>query len=421
MLNAPVFADGLDDIAQEFLVESYENLDELDRALVALEKEPGSRPLLASIFRTIHTIKGTSGFLAFNRLEAVTHVGENVLSKLRDGKLELTPEITTVLLRMVDTVRELLAGIERTGAEEELDTSDVERALAACLDPEPTAAAVTVETTQTTDTVSTVETEHTPAGTRTHEVTQSTVVVETVEATNVVGAEHDVHVVERHETVHTVDATVPDAPSAPRHEEPVAEIAPVAETAPIVPTAVVAPEAPAVVDAPVVASVEPVATVEPLQELPVTPVATESVATVLEPEHLNARPSANGHTNGQSSGHAKGQANGPAHGQTNGHTNGQSAHVDEHADEHADEDPQRRSVADSSIRVDVGVLDQLMRMVGELVLTRNQVVRDGVDPGLAHRDAGPGDPEDVEETHQAPRRTSRMLANRPSTARSARL
>ena len=130
-----MFADGLDDIAQEFLVESYENLDELDRALVALEREPASQPLLASVFRTIHTIKGTSGFLAFNRLEAVTHVGENVLSKLRDGELALTPQITTVLLQMVDTVRALLASIEATGAEGDIDIGAVQTALAGCLEP----------------------------------------------------------------------------------------------------------------------------------------------------------------------------------------------------------------------------------------------------------------------------------------------
>ena len=70
----------LGDIVQEFLVESHENLDQLDRDLVALEAAPGSRELLSSIFRTIHTIKGTSGFLAFNRLEKVTHVGESLLS-----------------------------------------------------------------------------------------------------------------------------------------------------------------------------------------------------------------------------------------------------------------------------------------------------------------------------------------------------
>ena len=83
--------DGLDDIVEEFLVESHENLDQLDTDLVALEQEPNSRERLSSIFRTIHTIKGTSGFLAFNRLEEVTHVGENMLSRLRDGELALTP------------------------------------------------------------------------------------------------------------------------------------------------------------------------------------------------------------------------------------------------------------------------------------------------------------------------------------------
>ena len=82
--------DGLDDIVEEFLVESHENLDQLDTDLVALEQEPDSRERLSSIFRTIHTIKGTSGFLAFNRLEEVTHVGENMLSRLRDGELALT-------------------------------------------------------------------------------------------------------------------------------------------------------------------------------------------------------------------------------------------------------------------------------------------------------------------------------------------
>ena len=83
--------DEIDEIVQEFLVESHENLDQLDRDLVALEREPDSRDLLGSIFRTIHTIKGTSGFLAFGQLEAVTHVGENLLARLRDGKMSMTP------------------------------------------------------------------------------------------------------------------------------------------------------------------------------------------------------------------------------------------------------------------------------------------------------------------------------------------
>ncbi|MFN8547386.1 MAG: Hpt domain-containing protein [Candidatus Eisenbacteria bacterium] len=113
----------LSDIVNEFLVESYENLDQLDRDLVALERDPGDRGTLGSVFRTIHTIKGTSGFLGFTRLESVAHVGENLLSKLRDGALELNPEITSGLLAMVDAVRQMLAAVEKTGQDGEQDYS----------------------------------------------------------------------------------------------------------------------------------------------------------------------------------------------------------------------------------------------------------------------------------------------------------
>ncbi|MEQ4549589.1 Hpt domain-containing protein, partial [Nocardioides kribbensis] len=113
------------EIVAEFLVESHENLDQLDRDLVALEQEPGSRELLSSIFRTIHTIKGTSGFLALGRLEALTHAGENLLSRLRDRKMDLTTEVTEVLLRTVDTVRALLEVIERSGTDQD-PTVDVQ-------------------------------------------------------------------------------------------------------------------------------------------------------------------------------------------------------------------------------------------------------------------------------------------------------
>jgi chemotaxis protein histidine kinase CheA len=111
----------MDDIVKEFLVESNENLDQLDRGLVTLEKDPTAREVLASIFRTIHTIKGTSGFLGFPRLEAVTHVGENLLSQLRDGRLLLNAEMTSGLLALVDVVRQILVNIESTGQEPQGD------------------------------------------------------------------------------------------------------------------------------------------------------------------------------------------------------------------------------------------------------------------------------------------------------------
>jgi two-component system chemotaxis sensor kinase CheA len=109
------------DIVKDFLVESYENLDRLDRDLVGLEKNPTDRDALAGVFRTIHTIKGTCGFLGFNKLEKVAHVGENLLTRLRDGQLTLNPELTTALLGMVDAVRQMLGSIDVSGGEGERD------------------------------------------------------------------------------------------------------------------------------------------------------------------------------------------------------------------------------------------------------------------------------------------------------------
>jgi len=114
-----------DNIVKEFLVESYENLDRLDRDLIVLEKNPHDREILASVFRTIHTIKGTAGFLAFNKLGAVAHVGENLLGRLRDGQLTLDRDITTGLLAMVDAVRQMLASIDGSGLEGERDDSQL--------------------------------------------------------------------------------------------------------------------------------------------------------------------------------------------------------------------------------------------------------------------------------------------------------
>jgi two-component system, chemotaxis family, sensor kinase CheA len=116
-------SDNDSDIVKDFLVESYENLDRLDRELVGLEKNPDDRDALSSVFRTIHTIKGTCGFLGFSKLEAVAHVGENLLTRLRDRQLTLTPEITTALLTMVDAVRQMLSQIETSGQEGERDDS----------------------------------------------------------------------------------------------------------------------------------------------------------------------------------------------------------------------------------------------------------------------------------------------------------
>ena len=102
---------------REFLVESHENLSRLDQDLVELEKHPHDADLLSSIFRTIHTIKGACGFLAFSVLEAITHQAETLLSQLRDGKRELTPALVSLILETVDATRKVLAAIETSGKE----------------------------------------------------------------------------------------------------------------------------------------------------------------------------------------------------------------------------------------------------------------------------------------------------------------
>ncbi|GGD21505.1 chemotaxis protein CheA [Nocardioides daphniae] len=234
----------MDEIVQEFLVESHENLDQLDRDLVALEREPDSRDLLASIFRTIHTIKGTSGFLAFGKLESVTHVGENLLARLRDGKMSMTPQTTDVLLAMVDTVRDLLGAIEAGGDEGDIDVACVVERISAVLEGR-------------------------------------------------------------------AEAAVAEQPAPVEQEAPVEEA--------------------------------PTATVEAPTEVTPAPVAEPVAAPAA------AAPAASAVT--------------------------APAPLAKAAAEPAEEAPHRRTVADSSIRVDVELLDALMQLVGELVLTRNQIVR----------------------------------------------
>jgi len=114
-----------EEIVRDFLVESNENLDTLDRELVNLEKDPSNRDTLSSIFRTIHTIKGTCGFLGFGKLESVAHAGENLLSLLRDGAIGLTPDRTTALLSLVDAVRQMLGSIEAIGNEGERNDAEL--------------------------------------------------------------------------------------------------------------------------------------------------------------------------------------------------------------------------------------------------------------------------------------------------------
>jgi two-component system, chemotaxis family, sensor kinase CheA len=105
------------DLIKEFLIESNENLARLEQEMLALELRPNDLALLGSVFRTIHTIKGTCGFLGFERLEGVTHLAENILNQLRSGERALTPPLVSLILEAVDAVKTILASIESTQKE----------------------------------------------------------------------------------------------------------------------------------------------------------------------------------------------------------------------------------------------------------------------------------------------------------------
>ncbi|WP_348690528.1 chemotaxis protein CheA [uncultured Nocardioides sp.] len=279
------------EIVAEFLVESHENLDQLDRDLVELERTPDSRELLSSIFRTIHTIKGTSGFLAFNRLEALTHVGENLLSRLRDGKMVMTTHTAGALLTMVDTVRALLEAIEHgagdadPGVDVESVVSLLERVLAGDVE-EPAAAAA--------------ESGEQATGPELESVEDAPPAQAAVE-----GGEQ---------------ATVPELESV-QDAPPAAAAAPAPEPAPVAEELL----EPALDLAP-----EPV--LEPVLDLAPDPVLDPVLDQVLDqaPEDVPAA---------------------------------------------AEAEEGRRGVVDSSVRVDVDLLDGLVQLVGELVLTRNQILQ----------------------------------------------
>ena len=107
----------MDDLTKEFLAESAEGLDRMDRCLTEFEKRPDDAELLGEIFRSVHTIKGTTGFLGFKRLEKLAHAGEHLLDMLRSGKLTANSWVISGLLQLMDGLRTILQLIERTGHE----------------------------------------------------------------------------------------------------------------------------------------------------------------------------------------------------------------------------------------------------------------------------------------------------------------
>ncbi|MFN7038442.1 MAG: chemotaxis protein CheA, partial [Alphaproteobacteria bacterium] len=109
----------MDELIVDFLTETNEGLQTLDLELIKLEKEPNNQEILGGIFRVMHTIKGTCGFLGLPRLESVAHGGENVLGKIRDQKINATPEIISLILKAIDKIKYIINSLQNEGKEPE--------------------------------------------------------------------------------------------------------------------------------------------------------------------------------------------------------------------------------------------------------------------------------------------------------------
>jgi two-component system chemotaxis sensor kinase CheA len=311
-----------DPIVKEFLVESYENLDQLDRDFVALEQNPQDPARLGSVFRTIHTVKGTCGFFGFGKLEAVAHVGENLLCRVRDGEIVLNPEITTALLALVDVIRGILARIESTGEEGDGDYSDLIATLTRLA-----SGPATPPTPQPSPTPDPHPAQAEPA----------------LESAAVEAIPSQTDPAPESTATDPEPAQIPNQPPAksarkrtpkkPTIASPATEAEPVRS-----PTK---PARKRTSKKPTIASPEPAALPPPpmapsLSSTPVPKVAVQTDSPVVS------------------------KATQPADG------------------------PPAAALADSNVRVDVGLLDKLMNLVGELVLARNQILQYA--PG--HKDAG---------------------------------
>lgn len=115
----------MDDLISEFITETSESLAVLDLELVKLEQNPNDQAILGNIFRLVHTIKGTCGFLGLPRLESVAHAGENVLGKIRDGAIAVTPEAISLVLEAIDRIKILLEHLSENGTEPEGEDKDL--------------------------------------------------------------------------------------------------------------------------------------------------------------------------------------------------------------------------------------------------------------------------------------------------------
>src|SRR6478609_603917 len=114
----------MDDLLREFLTETSESLDTVDNQLVRFEQDPNNAKILDNIFRLVHTIKGTCGFLGLPRLEALAHAGETLMGKLRNS-MPVEAEAVSLILSSIDRIKEILVGLEATEAKTEVNDHDL--------------------------------------------------------------------------------------------------------------------------------------------------------------------------------------------------------------------------------------------------------------------------------------------------------
>src|SRR5579883_1761603 len=124
----------MDELLRDFLTETSESLDRVDAELVRFEQEPNNTQILSNIFRLVHTIKGTCGFLALSRLETLTHAAETLMGKFRDG-MPVTADAVSLILSTLDRIKTILSGIESLEREPEGSDADLIERLA--IEPQP--------------------------------------------------------------------------------------------------------------------------------------------------------------------------------------------------------------------------------------------------------------------------------------------
>ncbi|WP_293864300.1 chemotaxis protein CheW [uncultured Alsobacter sp.] len=118
----------MDEILRDFVTETADSIESVDRELVRLEQDPNDETILANIFRLVHTIKGTCGFLGLNRLESLSHAAETVMSQFREGKA-VTTDAVDLILATVDRIKLILRSIEENAVEPDGDDGDLIRSL----------------------------------------------------------------------------------------------------------------------------------------------------------------------------------------------------------------------------------------------------------------------------------------------------